>query len=217
MDRKIVGITGLISSGKDTTADFLCKHYNFEKMSFAGTLKDSVAAVFGWERSLLEGSTPESRLWREEVDEWWAERLDIPQLSPRWVLQYWGTDMCRTYFHNDIWVAALENKLRMSTGNVVISDCRFVNEIQAIKKFNGIMVRVSRGPKPEWHKYAITLNTSVRGCTLHSRAKAKLEAFGIHASEYDTVGLYHDFYIDNTGTFTELHQQIESFLFNASQ
>lgn len=124
----IIGITGFIGSGKDTAADYLCTFHGFKRVSFAGTLKDAVAAVFGWDRDLLEGSTKMSREWREQVDEWWANRLDIPHLTPRWVLQQWGTEVCRNGFHNDIWVASVENKLRMTQDNIVITDCRFANE-----------------------------------------------------------------------------------------
>jgi hypothetical protein len=33
----------------------------------------------------------------------------MPTLTPRWILQYWGTEVCRRAFHDDIWIAALEN------------------------------------------------------------------------------------------------------------
>ena len=31
------------------------------------------------------------------------------EITPRWVLQYWGTEVCRNNFHSDIWVASVEN------------------------------------------------------------------------------------------------------------
>ena len=39
----IIGICGLIGSGKDTIADYLVEQHNFQKMSFADKLKDAVA------------------------------------------------------------------------------------------------------------------------------------------------------------------------------
>ena len=112
----IIGITGLISSGKDTAADYLIRFHGFKKLSYAGPLKDCVSAIFGWDREMLEGTTQSSREWREEVDEWWAKRLDMPHLTPRWVLQYWGTEVGRRSFHNDIWVSSIENQLRKILG-----------------------------------------------------------------------------------------------------
>ena len=130
----IIGICGFIGSGKDTAANYLVAQHGFRRDSFAGALKDAVAQVFGWDRELLEGLTPEARVWREQVDPWWAKRLKMPNLTPRWVLQYWGTEVCRYGFHDDIWIAALENRLRHRAGHTVISDVRFSNEIKSIRK-----------------------------------------------------------------------------------
>jgi adenylate kinase family enzyme len=51
----IIGICGLIGSGKGTVADILVENHNFQKISFADKLKDGVAAVYGWDRDMLEG------------------------------------------------------------------------------------------------------------------------------------------------------------------
>ena len=42
----IIGICGLIGSGKGTVADILVER-NYKKISFADKLKDGVAEVFG--------------------------------------------------------------------------------------------------------------------------------------------------------------------------
>jgi hypothetical protein len=201
----IVGITGLIGSGKDTVADYLIKFHGFKKLSYAQPLKDAVAAVFGWDRDLLEGTTLSSRQWREEVDEWWAKRLDIPHLTPRWVLQQWGTEVCRRNFHNDIWVASIENTLRKINDNIVITDCRFPNELDAIKNSGGTVVRVIRGKNPEWYPYAEEYTL-----TQNPQALAKLMDYNVHASEYSSVGLKYDYVLDNNGTIDELHHLVES-------
>ena len=200
----IIGICGFIGSGKDTVADFLVNFHEFRRESFANTLKDSVAAVFGWDRTLLEGRTAEAREWREQVDPWWAERLDMPTLTPRWVLQYWGTEVCRRSFHDDIWIASLENKLRNSKDNIVISDCRFPNEIQAIKKAGGQIVWVQRGALPEWYDDAVSANQG------HNIGINNMKLRKIHASEWAWLGNEFNHIIDNNGTIDELFKQAQS-------
>lgn len=207
----------MISSGKDTAADYLCTVHGFKRMSFASALKDAVAAIFGWDRELLEGSTKHSREWREQVDEWWAARLNIPNLTPRWVLQQWGTEVARKSFHDDIWVASVENKLRNINEDIVITDCRFPNELTAIKNAGGITMRTHRGNPPEWIDVATYLNTGVdligRGLGVTQDAKVLLEQhYKIHASEYSSVGLEYDHHLDNNGTIDSLHKQLESII-----
>ena len=208
----IVGFVGLIGAGKDTAADYLVNYHQFRRDSFAGALKDAVAAVFGWDRILLEGRTKQAREWREQVDPWWANRLNMPNLTPRWILQYWGTEVCRTGFSNDIWIAALENKLRNSKDDIVISDCRFPNEIKSIKDAGGMVVRIKRGPEPEWYDAALSVNRGPNGNSTWSLSRAKLERLHIHASETSWIGGDIDCTITNDGTIDELFGQLKDLL-----
>ena len=209
----IIGICGFIGTGKDTIADYLVNFHEFRRDSFASTLKDAVAAVFGWDRTLLEGRTKEAREWREQVDPWWAERLNMPNLTPRLMLQLWGTEVCRRGFHDDIWIASLENKIRTSKDDVVISDCRFPNEIAAIKKAGGIVVWVKRGELPEWYRDACDANAGEK-CARSATAKEGMEQRGIHASEWAWLGTKFDATLDNNGTIDELYTQVKSLVLN---
>ena len=192
----IIGICGLIGSGKDTIADYLQNIHQFRRESFAHTLKDAVAAVFGWDRELLEGRTRESREWREQVDPWWTDRLNMP-VTPRLVLQVWGTEVARKSYHDDIWIASLENKLRKTHDDIVISDCRFPNEILAIKRAGGIVIRVVRGPEPAWYELAQTVNQGPTRNTKWRLSKNQLDSYGVHASETAWIGTDFDAIIDN--------------------
>ena len=204
----IIGVCGFINSGKDTIADYLVNIHQFRRESFANTLKDAVANIFGWDRDMLEGRTRQSREWREQVDPWWAERLNMPDLTPRWVLQHWGTEVCRRAFHDDIWIAALENKLRNSTDDIVISDCRFPNEIKSIKAAGGIVVRVIRGSEPEWYDAAVSANRGPNGNTSWAISRAKLERLQVHASESSWVGTKFNAVVDNNSSMDHLFLQI---------
>jgi hypothetical protein len=204
----IIGVCGFIGAGKDTIADYLVNLHHFRRESFANTLKDAVAQVFGWDRTMLEGRTKQAREWREQVDPWWAQRLGIPHLTPRYILQQWGTEVCRKNFHDDIWIASLENKLRNSRDDVVISDCRFPNEIRAIKQAGGIVVRVVRGPEPEWYDAAVSLNRGPNGNSTWALSGRRLEQLGVHASETAWVGTKFNAVLDNNGTLDDLYQQI---------
>ena len=207
----IIGFVGFIGSGKDTAADYLVNFHGFRRDSFANTLKDAVAAVFGWDRVLLEGRTKEAREWREQVDTWWANRLGISELTPRWILQRWGTEVCRRGFHDDIWIASVENKMRKTTDNIVISDVRFPNEIKAIHNAGGLVVRIKRGPEPEWYEDAVNMNAGNTNMSWMI-SKTRMEKLGIHASETAWVGGDIDHTISNDGSIDDLFTQIRNLL-----
>ena len=207
----IIGFVGLIGAGKDTAADYLVNTHGFRRDSFANTLKDAVSAVFGWDRTLLEGRTKEAREWREQKDEWWSNRLGM-DITPRWILQWWGTDVLRVNFHDDIWIASLENKMRKTGDNIVISDVRFPNEIKAIHNAGGKVIRVKRGADPEWFDAAISLNQGPNGNATWALSKLKLERMNIHASEYSWVGGKIDHTVINDTTIDSLFEQIRSII-----
>jgi hypothetical protein len=210
----IIGICGLIGAGKDTVADYLVNIHQFRRESFANSLKDAVAHVFNWERELLEGRTKQSREWREQPDPWWSTRLGKP-ITPRWVLQYWGTEVCRKAFHDDIWIASLENKIRNSRDDIVISDCRFPNEIKAIKSAGGIVIRVVRGPEPVWFELAQTVNRGDKNNIEWRMSKNKLNTHNVHASETAWVGTDFDAVIDNNEDgMDNLFRQVKDLVLN---
>ena len=135
----------------------------------------------------------------------------MPTLSPRHVLQQWGTEVCRNGFHDDMWIASLENKLIYAKDNIAITDCRFPNELAAIKRLDGIAIRVNRGEKPNWYDDAVAANAGPKhiGWNL---AMDRIQKLNIHPSEYSSVGLAYDYEIENDGTIDDLHQKIQTIL-----
>lgn len=199
----IIGICGLIGSGKDTAADYLVNFHGFKRESFAATLKDAVGNIFGWDRDMLEGRTKQSREWREQPDTWWSQRLGM-EVTPRWMLQYLGTNIMRNHFHNDIWIASLENKLRLTKDHIVISDCRFPNEIAGLKSQGAIIVWIQRGQIPEWYDIAAKANRGDVDC------QQWLETNRIHPSEYSWAGTEFDAVIDNNQSIETLYSNLKN-------
>lgn len=210
--RKIIGLCGLIGSGKGTVSDIL-KEEGYIELSFASVLKDVLSIVFDWDRVMLEGKTPESRAWREQVDHWWEDHLGIDGFSPRYAMQHVGTNLFRKHFHTDIWCLALERQLVRTTGNIVISDARFYNEIDVIKRNDGIMVDVWRKEVPEWWDNAIATNhaTQEEEYVLYDDGHHMEVAYpNVHPSEYSWAGCEFDITIQNKGSLEYLRQSVKN-------
>jgi hypothetical protein len=191
----IIGICGLIGSGKGTVADILVEEHDFKKLSFADSLKDGVAAMFDWPRHLLEGDTEESREWREIPDIFWTEETG-KEISPRLVLQLVGTECMRNGFYDGIWVSLAKKKLiRFPNQKWVIPDTRFENEINMIHSIGGKIWRVKRGQDPAW---------------FDTYRDNNIEPIDVHPSEFKWVRSEFDQTIENNSTFEDLKNQILS-------
>jgi hypothetical protein len=99
---------------------------------------------------------------------------------------------------------SLENKLRQHSGNVVITDCRFENEVNAIKSAGGRTARIFRGMLPDWYETAELYNK-----TKETKYLDVLKANKVHASEYSSVGLDYDHLISNNITLEDLHSKLD--------
>ena len=195
----IIGICGLIGSGKGSVGDILVEQ-GYTKVSFADKLKDGVATIFGYDRSMLEGDTDESRSWREQTDEFWSKETGRI-ITPRIVLQEFGTDCMRDGYYDGVWVSLLKQQILENPGDYVIPDVRFRNEQDMIRELDGEIWRVQRGDVPEWYGCAMLDNTT--GGNL-------MEAYDIHSSEYKWIDLNHKFNttIYNNGTLDQLKQSV---------
>ena len=134
----IICFVGRMGSGKDTAASVLIEEYGYVHRSFAGKVKDVASTVFGWNREKLNGCTPLDREWREIVDEFWG-------FSPRFALQKIGTEMFREIIDPNVWVKSLLMDIpETSEEDTVITDCRFPNEYEALRKRGAKFVFVDR-------------------------------------------------------------------------
>lgn len=201
----IIGIVGLIGSGKTTAGEILQQQFGFVSESFAKPLKDAVAIIFGWPRDMVEGATAESRAWRDRPDQFWSDALGWA-VTPRKVLQMMGTEAGRQVFGQNLWTASLIGRLRPQY-NYVITDVRFANEIAALKQVNATIVRIRRGPEPAWLPLAYDVKQGL------SKYETDLRGPGHalpHISEWDWIGEPIDVTIDNDGTIDELRAKISA-------
>ena len=199
----LIGILGRMGSGKGTVADELVEVYGFRQDSFAATLKDITSQIFGWDREMLSGTSTESREFREQVDEWWSEKLGIPNFTPRLALQLIGTDVFRNNFHKNIWVLSAMRRYQDGE-NVVISDCRFPNEVEIIRELGGRIIRVERGETPFWWEIAKKAAAGDEAA-IEEMAKPHIN---VHASEWAWANEKADELIRNDGTLQQLYGMV---------
>lgn len=214
---QIVSLVGFKGSGKDSAGKHLIENHGFVGFSFADSLKDSVASVFCWDRALMEGDTDESRVWREQVDPWWAEKLGIPNFSPRLAMQLIGTNVFRNNFNQNLWILNVERRILNLIGDrkVVLIDGRFPNELDLGRAYNATVIRVKRGQEPHWFYEAgqINANLSLSYSEYWQRRFESLNAL-VHVSEWAWIGQPIDHTIENDKTLEHLHSEIERLVLN---
>ena len=133
----VVGLAGLAGSGKGTVAAHLEKAYGFAEFGFSWPLKKLCADEYGWNMTRLN----DDPAYKEE---------QAPGLPPRWtrrrVLQHIGTEGFRAV-DPDHWTkraaeAVADLLAHPDVRGVVLSDVRFPNEVELVRRvFGGTVVR----------------------------------------------------------------------------
>lgn len=143
MSKIIVGLTGAAGVGKSAVAKQLAANYGFTRMAFAEPLKAAVRAILqGWG-------------YNAAACEWWIDgpgkERPCPALTyetPRKAMQLLGTEWGREGLGGELWVNHLLNRIEKSASNrIVVDDCRFDNEAEAIiQVLNGSVWQVVAAP-----------------------------------------------------------------------
>lgn len=147
---KLIALTGRAGCGKNTCANTIHSPSRFE-YSFATPLKMACLNIFG---GTLEGWFGESSQREKEIPGWGT-------LTYRKALQIVGTDLFRDKFDKDIWVKSIANRIKFDAGEkrnaidqgctsyFIITDLRFDNEVDMVRKMGGTVVHITRGPAPK--------------------------------------------------------------------
>lgn len=169
----VVGLVGTKGVGKDTAARILVEKHAFQARKFAQPIKAACAILFQVPESHFEGPEKEAVVPRHG-------------LSPRQMMQLVGTDMFRTIVHRDFWVRHFEDWVaeQEPDAKIVVTDVRFANEVDAIRRLGGTVVRI------------------VRASSDHGS--------DAHVSETGVAALRVDREIQNNGTIEQLWDEVQA-------
>lgn len=175
----LVSLSGYAQSGKDTVAGFLTQDHGFRRYAFADRLRDALLAL----DPCVEADGGYPRLSRLiDFYGWDIAKVNYPEV--RRLMQVFGTEVGRHLFGGNVWVDLLFKQLEEEKPErVVITDCRFDNEIKAVLDCGGY---------PAWV------------------ARPGVEPVNAHVSDNALSAASCALVIPNTGTLTELRDSVQS-------
>ena len=130
----IIGLSGYARSGKDTVAKYLVENHGFVRVAFADTLRNILSEL----NPILE----DGHRLNEAVKMYGWDITKSKYDEVRRLLQVLGV-AGRELIAEDVWIGAAL-KTPTNGAPVVISDVRFKNEADVIKKLGGSIWRVVR-------------------------------------------------------------------------
>jgi len=125
---RVVALTGPAGSGKSTAADYLIRQHGYERVKFAGPLKDMMRAI-GLDEDDIEGSDKE------------LSNSLLCDKTPRHAMQTLGTEWGRKCIGEDFWVRLWLHRVATAK-RVVVDDLRFPNEAAAVRSLGGVIIKL---------------------------------------------------------------------------
>lgn len=133
---KIIGFCGYPGSGKDVAAEFLVAR-GWQRVAFADPLRKMALAIDPWICD-MHGRERLSDLVKLNG---WLEVKKLPEV--RRLLQYIGTQAVREIIGPNTWVDIAVRSMEPCR-SVVITDVRFANEAEMIRRRGGLICWVQR-------------------------------------------------------------------------
>lgn len=157
----IVGFAGKKGAGKSSVAQAVFQKYRWEDRlgvgmyAFADALKQYCTTLFNlrWEQCYgteAEKNTLTEIRWEHlPFRQPEALRTHPVYLTGREVLKIFGTDIVRS-MNMDAWVNATMDSIEADNREIaLISDVRFINEVEAIHYHGGRVIQLLRAPYPD--------------------------------------------------------------------
>ncbi len=176
--RILFGLTGPPGCGKDAAADHLAEAHGFARVAFADPIRQAAL--------ILDPYIPGAGRLSDVVHQygWTTAKTRWPEV--RRILQLLGTELGRQLHGEDVWITKTFARIGVMPldQSVVVTDCRFPNEAQAIREHGGLVVRINRSTTAP-------------------------DAVMDHASERESAGLLPDYVLPNHSSLDELHRRLD--------
>lgn len=141
----LIGLCGFAQSGKDTTASYLVRDKGWTRVAFADALRDVLYALNPIAKVDFSSGAYDPILRVQELigyEGWDAAKVNHEEI--RKLLQRLGTEAGRDIIDNNLWVGIGENKIEAAGTPVVVTDCRFPNELAMVRRRNGKLIWINR-------------------------------------------------------------------------
>lgn len=169
----IIAFAGRKQSGKTTCSEFVAQYFNGAKIyNFADPLKKDICMnILGLSYEQCYGddeakNSLTSIRWKDipeyNISWTWSKDYDPSGfMTARQVMQQIGTNIFRQ-IKNDVWSSATINKIQNEKpGLAIIADCRFPNEVEAVKNAGGLVIKLTRNPYNSDHESEVALDEIV--------------------------------------------------------
>ena len=203
----IVGVGGLLTSGKDAFADYLVTSWGYTKTFMSNPLHQWLLTQNPWIK--LDKPVQCMEGWTLEPGEFHPYNYIVHQVGYteakeqteiRRALQRIGTECGRKLISENVWADAMEREIRQllerGINHVVVTGIRYENELKMIQRLGGETVWIERPSARASHEEKI-------------RSAAASADTATHSSEVSLDVKRFDSVIENDGSLEQLFERAD--------